>query len=56
MTNMENNERKKNKTTYNMNSNKKTHIVVPYMKGLSESYKNISRRHGIEMHFKGGMA
>ena len=24
------------------------------MKGLSESYKNICRKHGIEMYFKGG--
>ena len=27
--------------------------MVSYMKGLSESCKNIYRRHGIEMHFKG---
>ena len=44
---------KKNKTTYNSNNNKKPYIVVPYMKGLSESCKNICRRHGIEMYFKG---
>ena len=53
MTNMDNNKRKKNKTTYNMNSHKKPYIVVPYMKGLSERCKNICRRHGTEMHFKG---
>ena len=53
LTNMHNNRRKKNKTTYNLNSNKKPYTVVPYMKGLSESCKNICRRHGIEMHFKG---
>ena len=51
MSTMDNN--KKNKTTYNPNSDKKPYIVVPYMKGLSESCKNICRRHGIEMHFKG---
>ena len=53
LTNINNNKRKKNNTTYNLNSNKKPYIVVPYMKGLSESCKNICRRHGIEMHFKG---
>ena len=43
-------------TNINSNDNKKNkpYIVVPYMKGLSESCKNISRKHGIEMYFKGG--
>ena len=53
LTNMHNNRRNRNKTTYNQNINKKPYIVVPYIKGLSESCKNICRRHGIEMHFKG---
>ena len=52
METMDSNKRK-NKTTYSTNSNKKPYRVVPYMKGLSESCKNIYRRHGIEMHFKG---
>ena len=43
----------KNRRTYSNTSNKKPYIVVPYMKGLSESCKNICRRHGIEMYFKG---
>ena len=47
------NNKKKNKTTYNININKKFYIVVSYVKGLSESCKNICRRHGTEMHFKG---
>ena len=29
-------------------------MVVPYVKGMSESCKNICRKYGIEMHFKGG--
>ena len=33
---------------------KKSHIVVPYMKGLAESCKNICRRYGVEVYFKGG--
>ena len=41
LTNMHNNKRRKNKTTNNLNSKKKPYIVVPYMKGLSESCKNI---------------
>ena len=31
----------------------KPYIVVPYMKGLSESCNNNCRKHGIEMFFKG---
>ena len=53
LTNMVNYKRKKHKTTKNHNSNKKPYIVMPYMNGLSESCKNICRKHGIEMHFKG---
>ena len=32
----------------------KPHIVVPYYQGLSESYKNICKKYGIEVHLKGG--
>ena len=32
----------------------KPHIVVPYIKGLSKSCKNICSKHEIQMHFKGG--
>ena len=35
------NSKRKTKPTYNTNSNKKPYIVVPYMKGLNESCKNI---------------
>ena len=35
-------------------SNNKPYIVVPHVKGLSESWKNICGKHGIEMHFRGG--
>ena len=37
----------RNRKTYNTTSNKKPYIVVPYMEGLSETCKNICRRHGI---------
>ena len=29
-------------------------MVVPYAKGLSESLKNVYRKHGVQVHFKGG--
>ena len=48
--------KQKNRTNkYNKNSNteNKPYIVVPHMKGLSESCRNICSRHGIEMYFKG---
>ena len=54
-------QRKNNKTNnnninkdYTGNINNKPYIVVPYMKGMSESYKNICRKHAIEMYFKEG--
>ena len=35
-------------------NNNKPHIVVPYVKGMSESCKNICWKYGIEVYFKGG--
>ena len=32
----------------------KPHIVVPYHQGLSESYKNICKQYGFDVHLKGG--
>ena len=32
----------------------KPYFVVPYHQGLSESYKNICKNYGIEVHLKGG--
>ena len=34
--------------------NKRCHIVVPYSQGLYEIYKNICRKYGVQVHFKGG--
>ena len=48
-----NNKNKKNNRSSNDNKKNKPSIVVPYMKGLSESCKNNWRKHGIEMNFKG---
>ena len=45
---------KKKKTNQGASNNNKSFIVVPYMKGLAESCKNICRRYGVEVYFKGG--
>ena len=48
-----NKNRNKKKNTRMQTTSKKPYIVVPYMKGLSETCKTICRRHGIDMHLKG---
>ena len=50
-TNIQKKWKKNNQGTSNI---KKSHIVVPFMKGLGESCKNICRRYGVEVYFKGG--
>ena len=47
------NKKKKNNNQGNKNT-KKSYIVVPYMKGLGETCKNICRRYGVEVCFRGG--
>ena len=32
----------------------KCHIVIPYSQGIGESLKNICKKHGVDVHFKGG--
>ena len=29
-------------------------MILPYVRGLSESMKNICNKHGVQVHFKGG--
>ena len=36
------------------NNIQKTHMVIPYYKGISESLKNTCRKHGMQVYFKGG--
>ena len=36
------------------NTINRTFITVPYNKGISESFKNICKRYGIQVHFKSG--
>ena len=42
------------KSAPNNNRGPKTHIVVPYHQGLSESFKRTFRKYRIEVHLKGG--
>ena len=46
-----NNSNPKNSGT---DTNQKPYIIVPYQKGLSESFKNICNNHGVQVYFKGG--
>ena len=43
-----------NNQTNRSNSINRISITVPYNKGLSESFKNIGKKYGIQVHFKGG--
>ena len=50
-------EQKKNKKGKERNTRaieKRCHIVVPYIKGLCESYKSICSKYGVQAYFKGG--
>ena len=38
----------------NRQPSKRCHIVVPYTKGLCESYKSICSKYGVQAYFKGG--
>ena len=38
----------------NTSGNKKPYMVLPYVKGLSESMKNVCNKHGVQVHYKGG--
>ena len=42
---------KKNTGTDNI---QKLHVVVPYCRGLSESFKKVCSSHGVQVYFKGG--
>ena len=43
-----------NKPAPNNNRGPKTHIVVPYHQGLTESFTRTCKKYGIEVHLKGG--
>ena len=52
--NITQNKKRNNKGTKNNTNATKPYIVVPYIKGMGESCKNICRKHGVEVYFKGG--
>ena len=43
-----------NANTKGTTGNQKSYMVLPYVKGLSESIKNVGKKHGIQTYFKGG--
>ena len=43
-----------NVNTRGKTGNQKSYMVLPYVKGLSESIKNVGKKHGIQIYFKGG--
>ena len=43
-----------NTNANNTTGNKKPYMVLPYVKGLSESMKNICNKHGVQVYYKGG--
>ena len=43
---------KNNKRPNNNNINNRSSITVPYNQGFSESFRNIGRKYGIQVHFK----
>ena len=46
--------KQKNTKAIETSGNKKSYMVLPYVKGLSESMKNVGKKHGIQTYFKGG--
>ena len=46
--------RQQNTTAKVTAGNKRSYMVLPYVKGLSESMKNVGRKHGIQTYFRGG--
>ena len=46
--------RRDNTNSNNNTGNKKPYMVLPYVKGLSESLKNICNKHGVHVYYKGG--
>ena len=43
-----------NANTSRATGNQKSYMVLPYVKGLSESIKNVGKKHGIQIYSKGG--
>ena len=46
--------KQKNTNAKETSGNKKSYMVLPYVKGHSKSMKNVGKKHGIQTCFKGG--
>ena len=46
--------RKSNIHTKGTSGNQRPYMVLPYVRGLSESIKNVCYKHGVQVHYKGG--
>ena len=53
-TSQDNNKRGTNNCASVISNSQGPYMVVPYAKGLSGSMKNVCRKHGVQVHFKGG--
>ena len=42
------------KTNLGTDTIQKRHIIVPYHRGFSESFKKVCNNHGVQVYFKGG--
>ena len=45
--------KKNNTNAKDTSGNKKSYMMLPYVKGLSEGMKNVGKKHGIQTYFKG---
>ena len=46
--------KKNNTNAKDTSGNKKSYMVLPYVKGLSGSMKNVGKKYGIQTYFRGG--
>ena len=47
-------ELKRREYTNNPKGHNKPYMILPYVRGLNESMKNICNKHGVQVHYKGG--
>ena len=45
---------KRRENTSNSRGKNKPYMVLPYVRGLSKSMKNICSKHGVQVHYRGG--
>ena len=45
---------KRREHTSNIGGQNKPYMVLPYVRGLNKSMKNICNKHGVQVHYKGG--